>query len=116
LKEELEKKLSAPAIDVKRAQIQREILETAKRRVKIAKEHAVRVSSLQFTCRLDCILQALVRATIRDQIEATRVGLECLQVSANKIALEELTQQKDAKYAQTMAEWSEGVQCLLLSG
>ena len=54
-------------------------------------------------------MQALVRAAIRDQIEATRVGIEYLQVGANKTALEELCQQKDAKYTKAVAEWQDGI-------
>jgi hypothetical protein len=50
----------------------------------------------------------LIRAAIADQVEATRSGLEFLQVSANKNALEALCQEKDEKYQRALAEFEEG--------
>jgi hypothetical protein len=41
-------------------------------------------------------------------VEATRSGLEFLQVGANKNALEALCQEKDEKYQRALAEFEEG--------
>lgn len=55
---------------------------------------------------MDC--QDLVRGVINDQVEATRVGLEYLQVGANKAALEVLCEKKDEKYNAAFAEFHRG--------
>lgn len=49
-----------------------------------------------------------MRSLIRDQAEATRVGLEWAQISANKAALENLCKVKDEEYNKALAEFDEG--------
>jgi hypothetical protein len=41
-------------------------------------------------------------------MEGTRIGLQFLQVGANKLALEELCKKKDEKYNAALAEFNKG--------
>jgi hypothetical protein len=45
---------------------------------------------------------------MKDQADATRVGLKFLQVGANKAALEELSKVKDAAYNDALAAFAKG--------
>ncbi|KAJ8594009.1 hypothetical protein M405DRAFT_543679 [Rhizopogon salebrosus TDB-379] len=81
---------NAPSVDEERAKLKKKLLDFSKKRIKIAKEYT-----------------QLIRAAIADQVEATRSGLEFLQVSANKNALEALCQEKDEKYQRALAEFEE---------
>lgn len=53
-------------------------------------------------------VQKHIRATIKEQEEATRIGLQWLQVGANKAALEVMCRQQDEEYQQALAEFNEG--------
>jgi len=46
-------------------------------------------------------------------MEATCLGLQFLQIGANKLALEELCEKKDEKYNAALAEFNKGVFALL---
>ncbi len=53
-------------------------------------------------------MQDLVHAIIHEQQECTRIGLRYLQLSANKIALQELCERKDAKHQNALKEYTQG--------
>lgn len=50
-----------------------------------------------------------------EQQETTRIGLEYLQISANRAFLDELCKRKDEKYNQAMEEFAESspLACLI---
>lgn len=50
----------------------------------------------------------LARSVITEQTETTRIGLEFLQIGANKAALQELCDRKDTKYENALREFNEG--------
>ncbi|KAG2359387.1 P-loop containing nucleoside triphosphate hydrolase protein, partial [Suillus spraguei] len=81
---------NAPSVEDERAKLKKRLFEISKKRVRIVKEYT-----------------QLIRAAITDQAEATRSGLEFLQVGANKNALEALCQEKDEKYQRALAEFEE---------
>ncbi|KAG1833286.1 P-loop containing nucleoside triphosphate hydrolase protein [Suillus subluteus] len=84
---------NAPSVEDERAKLKKRLFEISKKRVRIVKEYT-----------------QLIRAAIADQVEATRSGLEFLQVGANKNALEALCQEKDDKYQRALAEFEEADQ------
>ncbi|KAG2141629.1 P-loop containing nucleoside triphosphate hydrolase protein [Suillus cothurnatus] len=84
---------NAPSVEDERAKLKKKLFEISKKRVRIVKEYT-----------------QLIRAAIGDQVEATRSGLEFLQVGANKNALEALCQEKDEKYQRALAEFEEADQ------
>ncbi|KAG1750954.1 hypothetical protein EDD22DRAFT_252965 [Suillus occidentalis] len=84
---------NAPSVEDERAKLKKKLFEISKKRVRIVKEYT-----------------QLIRAAIADQVEATRCGLEFLQVGANKNALETLCQEKDEKYQRALAEFEEADQ------
>ncbi len=57
--------------------------------------------------------QELVRATIKDQIDATKIGLEHLQENSRKHALEVILQERDGEYQTALAEFNTGVSASL---
>ncbi|KAH7912946.1 hypothetical protein BJ138DRAFT_1147123 [Hygrophoropsis aurantiaca] len=81
---------NAPSMEDERARLKKKLLELSKRRIKIVKDYSL-----------------LIRGAITDQVEATRSGLEFLQVGANKNALEVLCQEKDEQYQKALAEFEE---------
>ncbi|KAH7926802.1 P-loop containing nucleoside triphosphate hydrolase protein [Leucogyrophana mollusca] len=81
---------NAPSVDDERARLKKKLVELSKRRIRIAKDYS-----------------SLIRGAITDQIEATRSGLEFLQVGANKNALETLCREKDEEYQKALAEFEE---------
>ncbi|KIK65311.1 hypothetical protein GYMLUDRAFT_38753 [Collybiopsis luxurians FD-317 M1] len=85
----LKQKKNAPSADQERTEIRKQLVNIAKKRVKIVKDY-----------------MALAKKVVIEQQETTRIGLEFLQLSANKSALEELCKKKDDKYNQALAEFS----------
>ncbi|EGO27756.1 hypothetical protein SERLADRAFT_354935 [Serpula lacrymans var. lacrymans S7.9] len=79
---EIQKLENAPSVEDERARLKKKLLELSKKR-------------------------QLIRALIVNQVDATRSGLEFLQVGANKNALEALCQQKDEAYQKAFAEFEE---------
>jgi hypothetical protein len=53
-------------------------------------------------------MQELARAIIMEQTENTRIGLQFVQVGANKAALKDLCQKKDEKYESALSEFNKG--------
>jgi hypothetical protein len=49
-----------------------------------------------------------MHSVIKDQADATRVGLMFLQAGANKTALEKLSRVKDAAYNDALSQFNEG--------
>ncbi|KAL0581479.1 Structural maintenance of chromosomes protein 5 [Marasmius crinis-equi] len=85
----MENERNKPSADAERRRIRRKIAEIAKKRTIIAKEYL-----------------NLTRAAAEELTASTRCGLEYLQISANKEALEELCNQKDAKFKKAMEEFN----------
>lgn len=92
-----------------RAKLKKRLFEISKKRVRIVKEYTVCFLCCDCVGKLTSTPQQLIRAAIADQVEATRSGLEFLQVGANKNALETLCQEKDEKYQRALAEFEEGL-------
>lgn len=107
VKDSLETLRNQPTIDVERNKYKKLLLDLTKKRVKMARDYMV--SSVQRAGHQTHVLrQGLVRSAIKDQAEATRVGLQYLQVGANKAALEALCEQKDAQYNAAYLEFTKG--------
>ena len=51
--------------------------------------------------------QKLMRESIKDQDQATLAGLECLQVAANKAALENMCKEQKAEIEKARNEFAE---------
>ncbi|KAI0920810.1 hypothetical protein AcW1_005022 [Taiwanofungus camphoratus] len=81
---------AAPSMDTERTNLKARLLALAKKRADIAKDYLKHI-----------------RATIKEQEEATRIGLQWLQVGANKAALEVMCRQQDEEYQQALAEFNE---------
>jgi len=79
-----------PPADVERAQLKRDLLTLARKRADIAKDYV-----------------KLIRAVMKDQEEATRLGLQCAQVAANKAALEALFEERDRAYQKALSDFNE---------
>ncbi|KAF7432634.1 Structural maintenance of chromosomes protein 5 [Pleurotus ostreatus] len=79
-----------PPADQKRAQIKKEINRLARERTKLARDYV-----------------ELSKAVVAEQKEATKAGLEYLQIGANKAALAELCKRKDERYEIALAAWHE---------
>jgi len=45
---------------------------------------------------------------IAEHAEATRIGIRCVQTTANKVALRETCNKKDEKYQTALAEFNKG--------
>ncbi|KII94777.1 hypothetical protein PLICRDRAFT_128007 [Plicaturopsis crispa FD-325 SS-3] len=89
-KDKLTAALNAPSMEVQKAQLDKKILDCTNKRVRIAKEYLVGI-----------------RSAIADLSAASRVTLECLQVEANKAALQKLCDEKDVLYQKALADFEE---------
>ncbi|KAJ3780522.1 hypothetical protein GGU10DRAFT_391209 [Lentinula aff. detonsa] len=85
----LRQKRAAPSAVQERADIRVELVNVARRRVKIVKDYL-----------------AVVKQIAAEQQETTRIGLEFVQISANRTALEQLCKKKDEKYNRAMDEFA----------
>ncbi|KAJ3877761.1 hypothetical protein F5051DRAFT_407478 [Lentinula edodes] len=86
----LRQKRAAPSADQEREEIRAELVGVAKKRVKVVKDYL-----------------AIAKKVVVEQQETTRIGLEYLQISANRAFLDELCKRKDEKYNQAMEEFAE---------
>ncbi|THH15953.1 hypothetical protein EW146_g4614 [Bondarzewia mesenterica] len=87
----LEELQAAPSADAERANLKKQLLDLTKKRANIAKQYA-----------------DLVRAAIRDQQDATKVGLQFLQVGSNKVALENYIEEQDVEYRKALSDFHQG--------
>ncbi|TFK43988.1 P-loop containing nucleoside triphosphate hydrolase protein [Crucibulum laeve] len=87
---QLHDRLNAPSVADERARLKKSLLNITKKRLIIARDYT-----------------GLARAIIDEQVEATRVGLQYLQVSANKTALDELCKRKDEKFRTALILFNE---------
>lgn len=53
--------------------------------------------------------QTLIRATMQEQKEATRLGLQAAQIASNKAALEALVKEKEEEVAKAKADFQDGM-------
>ncbi|TDL30065.1 P-loop containing nucleoside triphosphate hydrolase protein [Rickenella mellea] len=90
LAEKLKLEEEKPSVAAERDQLRKKVLEVAKKRAAIAKD-----------------LKGIIQSVIKEQTEATRFGLECIQISANKTALEDLIHVRDQEYAKAKADFAE---------
>ncbi|OBZ70474.1 Structural maintenance of chromosomes protein 5 [Grifola frondosa] len=86
----LDRLRNAPPVDTERGQLKNRLLANARKRADLVKEYT-----------------KLVRGAIKEQKEATRVGLEYLQILANKSALEQLWEVQEQEYRQALAEFND---------
>ncbi|KAF5393572.1 hypothetical protein D9757_000066 [Collybiopsis confluens] len=84
----LKQKKDAPSADEERTEIRAQLVNIAKKRVKVVKDYL-----------------ALAKRVVVEQQETTRIGFEFLQLNANKTALEELCNKKDEKYNRALADF-----------
>lgn len=77
------------SVDKERADLMKSLLKVTRQRADIAKQYA-----------------GLVRVTIKDQTEATKLGLEHLQENSRKHALEALLEELDGEYQAALAEFN----------
>ncbi|KAJ3847412.1 hypothetical protein EV368DRAFT_51228 [Lentinula lateritia] len=86
----LRQKRAAPSADQEREEIRAELVGVAKKRVKVVKDYL-----------------AIAKRVVVEQQETTRIGLEYLQISANRAVLDDLCKRKDEKYNKAMEEFAE---------
>ncbi|KZT02149.1 P-loop containing nucleoside triphosphate hydrolase protein [Laetiporus sulphureus 93-53] len=79
-----------PPVDKQRAQLKTELVSLARQRASIVKDYV-----------------KLVKAAIREQEEATRLGLQQAQLAANKQYLEDLYKEKEEEQQRALAEYQE---------
>ncbi|KAF9076995.1 P-loop containing nucleoside triphosphate hydrolase protein [Rhodocollybia butyracea] len=84
----LKQKKSVPSADQERLEIRTQLVNLAKKRLKIVKEYTTHSKKV-----------------VLEQQETTRLGLQYLQVNANRAALETLCEKKDEKYNRAMDEF-----------
>ncbi|PSR78324.1 hypothetical protein PHLCEN_2v7446 [Hermanssonia centrifuga] len=89
-KARLQRLLEVPSADAERASLKTKILEKARQRMNIVKEY-----------------EALLRQAIAEQVECTKLGLEYLQVSAKKTALDVLYRTQQEEVDRASAIWRE---------
>ncbi|KAI0722552.1 hypothetical protein C8Q76DRAFT_614426, partial [Earliella scabrosa] len=89
-RKKLEKLKSAPPVDVERTKLRQELLSIAGTRVNLVRDYV-----------------KLMRESIKDQDQATLAGLECLQVAANKAALENMCKEQKAEIEKARNEFAE---------
>lgn len=77
-----------PPVDEERAKLQKQLLDSAKKRAAAAKQYA-----------------ELLRGAIKDQDEATKLGLRFLQVESNIKALQQHIDEKDGEYREALAQF-----------
>ncbi|KAK7437355.1 Structural maintenance of chromosomes protein 5 [Stygiomarasmius scandens] len=88
VQKQIKHKKSAPSLDVERQNIKQKITDTAKRRLKYVKEYT-----------------DLAQTIVVDQMENTRIGLEYLQVGANRTYLESVVEKYDAEHQDALREF-----------
>ncbi len=81
----------APSAEHERTEIKRKISDLTKKRVAILGQYAT-----------------LARSVVNEQSKATRLGLEFLQICANKSALKSLIDEKEKNFQKVQAEYHEG--------
>ncbi|KZT06482.1 P-loop containing nucleoside triphosphate hydrolase protein [Laetiporus sulphureus 93-53] len=79
-----------PPVDKQRAQLKTELVSLARQRASIVKDYV-----------------KLVKAAIKEQEEATRLGLQQAQLAANKQYLEDLYKEKEEEQQRALAEYQE---------
>ncbi|KIM34992.1 hypothetical protein M413DRAFT_449948 [Hebeloma cylindrosporum] len=87
-KKALKTLLSAPSAEVARAALKEQLINSAKRRMKLAREYT-----------------NLVHAIIAEQQDCTVFALKYIQIGANRLALQELCNRKDEKYENALSEY-----------
>lgn len=55
-------------------------------------------------------MQEILRGAIKDQDEATRLGLKFLQVESNIKALQQQIDEKDGEYREALAQFQRGIE------
>ena len=97
----------APPIDVERNKIKQEIFSIVRQRVKIVKEYQVCIT-LRDAESVFTALQTLVRSTIAEQTEATKLCLQYMQISANLTRFQELCADRQEKIAEATQVFNAG--------
>ncbi|VDC05841.1 unnamed protein product [Peniophora sp. CBMAI 1063] len=87
--ERLKRLQNAPPPDVERNKLKNQLAEITKRRIALARS-----------------MTELIKETITYQKEATKYGLEYIQISSNKAALETLIQERDGTLNDTIQEYN----------
>ena len=96
-----------PPPDVEREKLKGQLAEITKRRIALARAMTVRRNIFVCTTFADPYMsQELIKETIELQKAATRSGLEYLQISSNKAALETLIQERDGTLQDTIQEYN----------
>ncbi|KZT29504.1 P-loop containing nucleoside triphosphate hydrolase protein [Neolentinus lepideus HHB14362 ss-1] len=86
---QLEMERNKPSVKDRRADLNRKTLINCQKRAKLARDY-----------------NDLARAVIAEQAEATRIGLQYLQIGANAKALEKLVKQHDEEFQTTYEEYT----------
>ncbi|KAI0044470.1 P-loop containing nucleoside triphosphate hydrolase protein [Auriscalpium vulgare] len=89
-KARLEEQRNIRPAEAEREKLKQQLLDLTRKRALIAGQYA-----------------ELVRAAIADQVEATKTGLQFLQICSNKKALEALIDERDVAYQQALAAFTE---------
>lgn len=103
---------AAPSVEQDRQKFKTQLTKICNRRLTMVKEY--RVGYMCCSCSSHCLIlvQTLAGDVIKDQNDATRIGLEYLQVGANVAALKRLCAEKDVKYENAVQAFNKG--CFLL--
>jgi structural maintenance of chromosomes protein 5 len=110
-KDRLSELRRANSKDAERAQLKKNLLSVTRQRADVAQQYAVRIHPARgtYASLTGCYTQGLVRIAIKDQIDATKLGLEYLQENSRKSALELLLEERDGEYQKALAEFNTGL-------
>ncbi|KAI0058575.1 P-loop containing nucleoside triphosphate hydrolase protein [Artomyces pyxidatus] len=86
----LEELNKAPSLDAEREKLKSKLRDLMKKRAAIAKQYA-----------------ELIRSAIKEQVVATKLGLQYLQVGSNKAALDVLIQERDYECNEALAAFND---------
>ena len=99
--------INKPSVQVQRVELKKKLYDLSQKRVKIIKEYLVRRLARFGVPGIE-LYQDLVRAVVNEQRECARIGLEALQISANRNALKTECARKDEKYERALLEFQKG--------
>ena len=88
--------------------MRKRLLHLSKKRIQHAKEFTVcQVHGVQAGFLFHIRSQDLVHSIVAEQTQCTIIGLQYLQIGANRVALQELCKRKDDKYENALVEYNE---------
>lgn len=108
IQKELVELRNRPSLEQKKVEMRKRLLHLSKKRIQHAKEFTVcQVHGVQAGFLFHIRSQDLVHSIVAEQTQCTIIGLQYLQIGANRVALQELCKRKDDKYENALVEYNE---------